>query len=196
MEEAMPAPTPIQPTLSGPRLVLRPFALQDAPAVQALAGAREVASTTLTIPHPYENGMAEAWIRTHAPSYAAGTLASFAIVAAATQELIGAMGLTISTAHARAELGYWVGVPFWNRGYATEAGAMIVRFGFEQLGLNRIHAQHFVRNPASGRVLQKLGMRHEGCLRQHVRRWGSFEDVEQYGILAREWRENSAGTPA
>ena len=43
--------------------------------------------------------------------------------------------------------------------------------------------------------LRKLGMRHEGCLRQHVRRWVSFEDVEQYGILAREWREAGAGTP-
>jgi RimJ/RimL family protein N-acetyltransferase len=191
----MTAPTPTQPTLSGPRIVLRPFSLQDAPAVQALAGAPEVASTTLTIPHPYGDGVAEAWIRMHAESYATGALASFAIVAAATRELIGAIGLTISVAHARAELGYWVGVPFWNQGYATEAGAMIVRFGFERLGLNRIHAQHFVRNPASGRVLRKLGMRHEGCLRQHVRRWGSFEDVEQYGILAREWREAGAGTP-
>lgn len=183
----------MQPTLSGARLVLRPFTAADAPAVQALAGAPEVASTTLTIPHPYEDGVAEAWIESHAPGYAAGTQATFAIVERAAQELVGATGLAIKPAHARAELGYWIGVPFWNRGYATEAAAMILRFGFEELGLHRIHAQHFVRNPSSGRVMQKLGMSYEGRLRQHLRRWGVFEDVEQYGILADEWRMNAAG---
>lgn len=187
---------PVQPTLSGPRLLLRPFDAQDGPAVQALAGAAEVASTTLTIPHPYEDGVAEAWIQTHAPAYAAGTLASFAVVEAATRALVGAMGLTIKAPHARAELGYWIGVPYWNRGYATEAAAVVVRFGFEQLGLNRVYAQHYVRNPASGRVLRKVGMRYEGRLRQHVRRWESFEDLEQYGILAAEWRELHPELPA
>ena len=52
-----------------------------------------------------------------------------------------------------------------------------------KLALNRIHAHHFSRNPASGRVLEKIGMRHEGCLRQHIRRWGRFEDIECYGIV-------------
>lgn len=131
--------------------------------------------------------MAEAWIQTHAPAYAAGTLASFAVVEAATQSLVGAMGLAIKAPHARAELGYWIGVPYWNKGYATEAATVIVRFGFEELGLNRVYAQHFLRNPQSGRVLRKLGMRYEGRLRQHVRRWHQLEDLEQYGILAGEW---------
>lgn len=180
---------PVQPTLSGARILLRPFTLGDAPAVQALAGAREIAATTLNVPHPYENGMAEAWIETHAPGYAAGRLATFAIVDPAAQQLVGAIGLMRVPAHARAELGYWIGLPYWNRGYASEAGRVILRFGFEELGLHRIHAQHLVRNPASGRVLQKLGMRYEGRLREHVRRWEAFEDLEQYGILADEWRD-------
>ncbi len=183
----------MQPTLSGASLILRPFSARDAPVVQALAGAKEVASTTLTIPHPYEDGVAEAWIESHALGYAAGTLATFAIVERSAQQPVGAIGLSLKPAHARAEMGYWIGVPFWNRGYATEAARMMLRFGFEELGLNRIHAQHFVRNPASGRVLQKVGMRYEGRLRQHVQRWGNFEDLEQYGILAQEWRLTSAG---
>lgn len=178
----------MQPTLTGARLVLRPFSLQDAPTVQALAGAREVASTTLTIPHPYGDGVAEAWIETHAPAYDAGTLASFAVVEITPRQLVGAIGLSIRAAHERAELGYWIGVPFWNRGYATEAAAMALRFGFQELGLNRVFAQHLVRNPASGRVMQKVGMTYEGRLRRHVRRWGAFEDLDQYGILADEWR--------
>ena len=54
----------------------------------------------------------------------------------------------------------------------------MLRFGFEQLDLNRIFAYHLTRNPASGRVMQKLGMKHEGRMRRHVERWGKFEDME------------------
>ncbi|HKG93136.1 MAG TPA: GNAT family protein [Gemmatimonadaceae bacterium] len=88
--------------------------------------------------------------------------------------------------HARGELGYWVGAGMWGRGYATEAARAVVSFGFATLGLNRIQARHFLRNPASGRVLQKLGMRCEGMHRQAYRRWGRFEDVAVYAILASE----------
>jgi ribosomal-protein-alanine N-acetyltransferase len=58
------------------------------------------------------------------------------------------------------------------------------------LELNRIFAHHFTRNPASGRVMQKLGMKHEGCLRQHFEKWDAFEDMEIYGILKSEWQKN------
>ena len=177
-----------QPTLETERLRLRPFSLTDVGTVQALAGAREVAATTLNIPHPYEDGMAEAWIRTHAPAYEADEQATFALTLKQTDELVGAIGLMIHRAHARAELGYWVGLPFWNRGYATEAAQAVLRFGFGDLDLNRIFAQHLVRNPASGRVMQKAGMRHEARLRQHINKWGRFEDIDLYGILVDEWR--------
>jgi RimJ/RimL family protein N-acetyltransferase len=153
-----------------------------------LAGAREVAATTLNIPHPYKDGMAEAWIRTHAPRYEADELATFALTLRQTQELVGAIGLMINRPHARAELGYWVGIPFWNQGYATEAAHEILRFGFEELELNRIFAQHLVRNPASGRVMQKAGMQHEARLRQHINKWGRFEDIDLSGVLIEEWR--------
>jgi len=175
-----------QPTLTTERLRLRPFALRDARRVQTLVGAREIANTTLNIPHPYEDGMAEAWIRTHAPRYAADELATYAITLRDSEELVGAVGLVIDRAHARAELGYWIGVPYWNHGYATEAARELVRFGFEDLALQRIHAAHLVRNPASGRVMQKAGMRHEGRLRHHIVKWGVYEDVDVYGILADE----------
>lgn len=58
---------------------------------------------------------------------------------------------------------------------------------FGTVGLHRVYATHFTRNPASGRVMQKLGMRYEGLLRQHVRKWGVFEDLVLYGIVAAEW---------
>jgi len=182
------APNLSQPVLETQRLTLRPFTLADAPAVQKQAGAREVASTTLNVPHPYEDGMAEAWISSHAPGFEAGDQATYAIVTRDDDQLVGAIGLMINRAHARGELGYWIGVPFWNRGYATEAARAVLRFGFEELELNRISAIHLVRNPPSGRVMEKSGMRHEGILRQHFRKWGEFEDVAQYGVLAGEWR--------
>ncbi len=172
-----------QPTLRTDRLALRPFALSDAPAVQQLAGAIEIAEMTLNVPHPYEDGMAEAWISTHSPRFAAGELANFAITHAG-DELIGAIGLQLDPAHQHGDLGYWIGVQFWGRGFATEAARAILDYGFGALALNRIHASHIVRNPASGRVMQKLGMQYEGCLRQHALKFGRFEDVARYGILA------------
>lgn len=183
-----------QPMLETERLILRPFTLTDAPRVQALAGAPEIASTTLTVPHPYEDGMTEAWIETHATAFEARSQAIFGIVLRETSELVGAMGLRIHEEHANAELGYWIGVPYWNRGYASEAARSVIRFGFENLGLHRVYATHFVRNPASGRVMQKAGMQYEATLRQHVRKGDGFEDLAYYGILADEWR--LANSPA
>lgn len=176
----------LQPVLETPRLVLRALSLADAPQVQQLAGVREVADTTLSIPHPYENGLAEAWIGSLADLYARRQQVVFAITARPAGHMVGAIGLVLRPAHDRAELGYWIGKPFWGHGYATEAAAAVLRYGFDVLGLNRIHACHFARNPASGRVLEKVGMRPEGISRQHVRRWGRFEDLVQYGMLREE----------
>ena len=177
---------PARPTLQTERLLLRPFVSADAPLVQRYASAVEVASTTLNIPHPYDLGMAEAWIATHGPLWERKHAAVFAISHGA-ESLVGAVGLQLQLEHGRGELGYWIGVPFWAHGYATEAAVAVIRFGFESLELNRIHAAHLIRNPASARVLIKAGMRLEGCLRQHVVKWGQPEDVGIYGILRSEW---------
>lgn len=176
-----------QPTLETPRLILRPFDLADARDVQRLAGDWAVADTTLVIPHPYEDGLAEQWISTHRPGFEAGALANFAIVVREPRELVGAIGLSIRQGFDRAELGYWIGKPYWGRGYCTEAGRAVVEFGFASLDLNRIHAGHFARNPASGRVMQKLGMTLEGTLRQHDKARGRYEDLVIYGLLRSEW---------
>jgi RimJ/RimL family protein N-acetyltransferase len=154
--------------------------------VHKLAAERVIASTTLNIPYPYEEGMAEAWIAAQESAWELGEAATFAITEA-TEGFVGVIGLSIEPNHWRAEAGYWVGLPYWGRGYATEALAAIIAFGFRQLDLNRIHATHFTRNPASGRVMIKAGMRFEGCLRQHFLKWGQFEDVASYSILRSEY---------
>ncbi len=171
------------PTLQTAQLRLRPFTLDDAPVVQRLAGAPEVASTTLNIPHPYEDGMAEDWIRSHEAAWNAKQRVTLAMTSEG-DGVVGAISLHLNPTHRRGELGYWVGLQYWNRGYATEASAALLGLGFDVLGLNRIQAQHITRNPASGRVLQKLGMELEGIRRQHFLTRGEFEDVAVYAILS------------
>jgi RimJ/RimL family protein N-acetyltransferase/uncharacterized protein YciI len=181
------------PTLRTARLVLRPFTPADAPSVQRLAGAYEVADTTTNIPHPYADGMAEAWIESHAPAFARREMIALAITG--DEGLLGAVSLRLEVAHARAELGYWVGVPYWGRGIASEAAAALTAFGFDHLGLNRIFATHFSRNPASGRVMQKVGMVHEGLQRQHLRKAGRLEDLVRYSILREDYARARPVTP-
>jgi ribosomal-protein-alanine N-acetyltransferase len=176
------------PSLETTRLILRSFILEDAPEVQKLAGNKEIASTTLHIPHPYENGMAEEWISKHQEEYEKGEQITFAIVHRDEKYLIGAIGLSgFSEEHETAEVGYWIGKPYWNQGFCTEATAAVLKYAFNELKLNRVHARHFKRNPASGRVMQKVGMKYEGCLRQHFKKWENFEDSEMYGILREEF---------
>ena len=97
--------------------------------------------------------------------------------------MVGVMGLHFRFDHQRAEIGYWIGAPFWNRGYATEAAAAMLDFGFDELDLNRIEGQFITRNPASGRVMEKLGMRREGVRRQHLMKWDRLEDTAIYAVL-------------
>jgi RimJ/RimL family protein N-acetyltransferase len=176
---------PVQPTLRTERLVLRPLTLVDAPAVQRLAGDREIADTTLSVPHPYEDGMAETWINTLAPAFERGESAVFALTRADGGELLGAIGLAgINRRHSHAELGYWIGKRFWGQGFASEAAAAMVNYAFGELGLHRVYAMCFSRNPASARVMQKAGLTFEGRRRQHVRSAVGFEDVDEYGVVA------------
>ena len=179
-----------RPKIKTQRLLLRPFELSDGPRVKELAGDKAIADTTLNIPHPYENGMAEEWISIHEPKFAAGELANFAVVLKFSQELIGAIGLTIDNRFNTAELGYWVSREDWNKGYCTEAAAAILEFGFRQLELHNIIATFFTRNPASGKVMEKIGMKKEGLLREHVKKWDRYEDIMSYGILKKEWEKD------
>ena len=174
------------------RLLLRPFTIADAEDLQRLAGDREVARTTLLIPHPYPDGAAEEWIQFQSEKLEHQR--PFAITLGQSGELIGAIGLVVDSAHRRAEMGYWIGVPYWNRGYASEAAAAIVGWGFEALELERVFAMHFSGNAASGRVLAKLGMTHEGSLRQHAIKWDQRVDVEMWGILREEWVARANGS--
>ncbi|HWQ66524.1 MAG TPA: GNAT family N-acetyltransferase [Methanospirillum sp.] len=177
------------PILVTPRLVLRQFVIEEAMVVRKLAGAYEIAHGCLNIPHPYGAGMAETWISCHDEWYREGSQIIFAITRAEDGWLLGAVGLVLDEDHARGELGYWIGVPFQGCGYATEAARAVLLYAFETLSLNRITASYFVRNPASGHVLEKVGIHREGLLRRHLKKEGVFEDVIICGILRDEWSD-------
>lgn len=177
------------PQIKTDRLILRGFKLSDASQVQELAGDTKIAEMTLAVPHPYETGMAETWISTHLSDLEKGTGVVFALVHQESDQLIGAMGLVINKTFHRAELGYWIGAPFWGNGYATEAALEVLNYGFTVMKLNKINATHMVHNPASGRVMEKIGMTTEGLLKQHVHKDGKFIDLAAYAILAENWQQ-------
>lgn len=168
-------------------LKLRPFHMEDAPRVAELCGEWEIAATTANIPHPYDQNMAEEWIATHGQAFKEGDAVTVAITRSADGQLIGAIGLHIIEPDRLAEIGYWIGKPYWNQGYATQAAQALIEYGFDHFDLNRIQARHMTKNPASGRVMEKAGMSFEGVLRQSIFRWGSFEDAAMYSILRREF---------
>lgn len=172
-----------KPTLETSRLLLRPYCESDIAELLPLINAREVAATTLRIAHPYAESDARAFF---AMAEEPDKL-WLAVTLRADGRQVGGVGLRIEAQHQHAELGYWLGTAYWGQGYATEAAREMLRYGFDDLHLHRIFASHFKQNPASGRILKKLGMRKEGCQREHLRKWDRFIDSELYGILRAEW---------
>jgi len=182
-----------QPSIHTERLHLRPFQESDTAEVARLVGDRAIAEMTLRIPHPYTLADAESWIASQPDNFAGGKSMNFAATLRESGTLIGAFGLELDRDNDRAELGYWIGRPYWNNGYGTEAAREVVRYGFEELGLNRIFAGYFARNAASGRIQEKIGFRHEGVQSQHVRKWDRYEDVVMMGMLRRDFLEGRGG---
>jgi [ribosomal protein S5]-alanine N-acetyltransferase len=179
------------PILETERLILRPFQIGDAPRVKELAGAYEIYRPTLDIPHPYEDGMAEEWIATHASRFQAGEGVDLAVTLKGDGPLIGAIGLSTNPRHNRAEIGYWVGVPYWGSGYCTEAAIAVIRYGFEVLSLHKITSMHMDWNEASGRVMEKAGLGKEGVVVDHVMKDGRYYTMVVYGIVNPEQRHAS-----
>ncbi len=179
------------PLLTTDRLCLRPFSVDDAPDVQRLAGRYAIAADTATIPHPYPDGFAETWIDSHVPLFEQQKEVNWAIASRETNELYGAINVRLRPEHRRAEIAYWIGEPYWNQGYCTEAAIAVVDYCFNHLNFNRVQALYYSDNLASGRVIQKLGMQPEGYLRQYSCKWGQYRDVSLCSILQSEWQVRS-----
>ena len=109
------------------------------------------------------------------------------------ERLIGSCGFVSQAGERRsAEIGYWLGKPYWGKGYAAEAARALVCFGFEQMGLERVEAKCFLDNRAGQRVIEKLGMKLEGTDRSEMIK-GSYPELRVYAIARQHWER--AGPP-
>jgi [ribosomal protein S5]-alanine N-acetyltransferase len=137
------------------RLKFREIELADAARIALLAGEWDVARMTGRIPYPYSEQMACDWM---------ASLADGEVVHAIMLEgeLIGAVGYVPTSTGCSAEIGYWIGKPWWGRGFATEAAQALVRYCFLEARFPRLTCCHFADNPGSARVIQKLGFRRSG----------------------------------
>ncbi len=173
-----------RPQLETARLILRPVQEGDAERIQELASAREVAATTLRIPHPYPADGGIEFVKMCLSLDPARGECPFAIVPRGSEGLIGLCGLEPEFTHRQSEMGYWIGVPYWGRGYATEAARAWTAYGFDVLGRDRITAMADVPNRRSLAVMERLGMSrlHEVDLTEDGRRFR----VAVYELTAEE----------
>ncbi|WP_100011323.1 GNAT family N-acetyltransferase [Lentibacillus sediminis] len=169
------------------RLTVRDIELDDAGLIEKYASDYDLAKTTLNIPHPYPKGSAKEFVTASLQAQEEGKLLILAVTVKPENEFIGLINLNINKVFNRAELGYWIAKPFWGKGFGTEAAKEIVRVGFEELKLNRIYAQAFTTNPGSYRIMEKVGLKHEGILKEHVKRNGDYFDIKVYGMTKSEY---------
>ncbi len=175
------------PDLTTPRLLLRRLAMRDAPDIYHYSKDTEVARHVLWEAHR-SIGDSRAYLRYMLRRYRNHEPASWGIEYAQTGEIIGTIGfMWIQSDNSAAEVGYSLSRDYWNRGLMTEALRAVIAHGFGSMNLNRIEAQHETTNPASGAVMRKCGMVHEGTLRQRLYNKGKYVDVELYAILKRDF---------
>lgn len=165
------------------RLLLRRPMKKDIPAMVKWLSNPNISNNTLTIPHPYFKSDAEHWLQKVWKGWEDKTDYVFGITLLKNQEYIGAMGLHANAEHNRAEVGYWIGEPYWNKGYATEALKAVLEFGFDVLEYHKIYATHMVHNASSGKVMAKAGMIREGKLVDHYKKGDRYVTVVQYRLI-------------
>jgi RimJ/RimL family protein N-acetyltransferase len=151
----------MQAIIETSRLILRPFNELDAARVAELAGEKVISDMTANIPHPYNLSDAVDWIRTHQDLFNTGRCLVYALVLKNRNTLIGAVSLP-RMEEGEGVLGYWLGVPFWGAGYATEGSKALIEYARDNLGLNKLKVMHLTENERSKSVIGKLGATYVG----------------------------------
>ncbi|MBD0257545.1 MAG: GNAT family N-acetyltransferase [Cytophagales bacterium] len=179
------------PEIETARLRLTELKAGDIPQIVQLAANPRISDYTLNLPFPYAEKDALYWLNLAHQGYTNGTHLIFAVRLKPENAFLGGIGLTLEPRFDRAEIGYWLGEPYWNQGYATEATGAIIRFGFGTLGLNKLTSSYLAQNPASGRVMQKSGMTREGELQEHVRKGNAYHTLILYGLTRSDFEKNN-----
>jgi ribosomal-protein-alanine N-acetyltransferase len=178
------------PELETEDLILRKPRMRDAKDIFRYASDPEVARYVLWEPHRSVSETAS-FVRDLRVRIRAGYPSSWVASLRATGLVIGTIGFVwYSTDNNAAELGYSFSREYWNQGYATQALHAVIDCLFSSLPLNRLEAQHDVRNPASGRVMQKCGLTQEGVLRGRIMNKGEYIDTALYSILRSDWEKS------
>lgn len=162
---------------------IEPIAPRHAEAVQALASHPDVVATT-NLPDPYPEDGAETWIAYVVPRMRDGAEYAYAIMK--DGELVGINGLT-NVKPNEAELGYWIGKPYWNQGLATAANRLLLDEAFRGIGLRRVYARPLKRNAASRRVLEKLGFTLDRIVPNSLPKWPAHDQLAVYQMYRYEW---------
>lgn len=171
--------------IKGKRVTLRKLRMSDADKITEYCKDPSISRWTASIPYPYKRKHAIEYIRKSKEKWSKKETYNFTVEEKGT--MVGSIGLMIKS-EGVAELGYWIGKPHRGQGFATEASKLLLKEGFKTLKLHKIYAHHIKENPASGRVMQKIGMKKEGMMREHIKKQGKYRDLIQYGILRREFK--------
>jgi RimJ/RimL family protein N-acetyltransferase len=169
------------PVLETKRLALRAGRLEDAKAVAAIANDRRIAENTARIPHPYKLADAEQFIA----NANKGAEAAY-LITLRNETIIGACGLMFRQDDTP-EIGYWLGVSYWNKGYATEALHALIDYAFTDLSHNALQAGARVTNPASRRVLEKCGFQWTGVGLYRINSIRSSAPIDRFRLERGIW---------
>ena len=175
------------PELNTAALTLRRTCQADIPALIKYLSNRSISSQLLNIPFPYREEDATKRLNFIEQGFLNKDRYVFAVSLRTDSELIGQIGLHLDKIHNHAEVGYWIAEPFRNKGIASQAAGMILKFGFEILKLHKIYATHFPDNPASAKVMLKHKMIKEGELKDHYKLNGTYKSVIQYRLTKDEY---------
>ena len=177
------------PVIETERLILRKLTMRDASDMFRYCQDKEVARHVLWEAH---TSILEtrAYIRYNLYQYRSGEPASGGIVLRETNRVVGTIGyMSYNADNSTVEIGYSLAREQWGKGLMTEALRAVIDETFHTLKVHRIEAMHFTDNPASGRVMAKCGMTHEGHMRERICCKGVFRDVEMWGILGKDWEK-------
>ncbi|QTD41891.1 GNAT family N-acetyltransferase [Sporosarcina sp. Te-1] len=170
-------------TIQTDRLLLRLFERRDAETVKRLCDNYNIYKSTLYLPYPYSLDDALVWMETHKKNFDEDQSYELAITDKESGELFGAISLSNNQRCKNGEIAYWIGEEYWGKGYGTEAAKAMIDFAFDEKKLHKVFARYFSSNPASGRIMDKIGMEREGILKDQVMKDGKYEHLIHFGII-------------
>ena len=172
------------------RLIIRPYKNNDAKALLSVMNDYNIYKTTYGIPHPCDIHYVKRWIKFVTDNLSSGNSFEYAVIEKSSGIYLGNVGvINIDNISKRCDISYFINPHYWGYGYATEASAEMIKFAFLNLDMVRVGGMCMNINPVSARVMEKLGMKHEGVLRKYFCKDNNWIDASNYSILKEEFAE-------